>query len=41
MTQITTPFGQHSITAEVAKGINLSSKRASVTGATSGISVEA
>jgi NAD(P)-dependent dehydrogenase (short-subunit alcohol dehydrogenase family) len=40
MTQITTPFGRHSTAAEVAEGIDLSGKRAIVTGAASGIGVE-
>lgn len=40
MTQITTPFGQYSTAAEVAEGIDLSGKRAIVTGAASGIGVE-
>jgi hypothetical protein len=37
MTQIKTPFGRHSTAAEVVKGIDLSGKRAIVTGAASGI----
>ncbi|PZV11418.1 MAG: oxidoreductase [Leptolyngbya sp.] len=40
MTQIKTPFGRHSTAAEVAKGIDLSGKRAIVTGAASGIGIE-
>lgn len=40
MALITTPFGRHSTAAEVTKGIDLSSKRAIVTGAASGIGVE-
>lgn len=40
MTRITTPFGRHSTAAEVAEGIDLSGKRAIVTGAASGIGVE-
>lgn len=40
MTQIKTPFGQHSTAAEAVKGIDLSGKRAIVTGAASGIGVE-
>lgn len=40
MTGITTPFGRHSTAAEVAEGIDLSGKRAIVTGAASGIGVE-
>jgi NAD(P)-dependent dehydrogenase (short-subunit alcohol dehydrogenase family) len=40
MTQITTPFGRHSTAAEVVEGIDLSSKRAIVTGAASGIGIE-
>ena len=40
MTQITTPFGRHSTAAEVVEGIDLSGKRAIVTGAASGIGVE-
>lgn len=38
--RITTPFGFQSTAAEVAEGINLSGKRAIVTGASSGIGVE-
>jgi NAD(P)-dependent dehydrogenase (short-subunit alcohol dehydrogenase family) len=37
---ITTPFGFHSTAAEVAAGIDLSGKRAIVTGGSSGIGVE-
>lgn len=37
---IRTPFGRHSTAAEVVEGINLSGKRAIVTGATSGIGIE-
>jgi NAD(P)-dependent dehydrogenase (short-subunit alcohol dehydrogenase family) len=40
MTQITTRFGRHSTAAEVAEGIDLSGKRAIVTGAASGIGIE-
>lgn len=40
MTRITTPFGFESTAAEVADGIDLSGKRAIVTGASSGIGVE-
>ncbi|MBI4780804.1 MAG: SDR family NAD(P)-dependent oxidoreductase [Oscillatoriophycideae cyanobacterium NC_groundwater_1537_Pr4_S-0.65um_50_18] len=40
MTQIKTPFGRHSTAAEVVKGIDLSGKRAIVTGAASGIGIE-
>lgn len=40
MTPIKTPFGQHSTAAEVVGGIDLSGKRAIVTGAASGIGVE-
>ncbi len=40
MTRITTPFGFHSTAAEVVEGIDLSGKRAIVTGAASGIGVE-
>jgi len=40
MTRITTPFGFQSTAAEVAAGIDLSGKRAIVTGAASGIGVE-
>jgi NAD(P)-dependent dehydrogenase (short-subunit alcohol dehydrogenase family) len=40
MTQITTPFGRHSTAAEVVEGIDLSGKRAIVTGAASGIGIE-
>lgn len=40
MALITTPFGWHSTAAEVAAGIDLSGKRAIVTGAASGIGVE-
>ncbi|HEY9884011.1 MAG TPA: SDR family NAD(P)-dependent oxidoreductase, partial [Thermosynechococcaceae cyanobacterium] len=40
MTQIKTPFGQHSTAAEVVKGIDLSGKRAIVIGAASGIGTE-
>jgi NAD(P)-dependent dehydrogenase (short-subunit alcohol dehydrogenase family) len=40
MTQIKTPFGRHSTAAEVVKDIDLSGKRAIVTGAASGIGVE-
>lgn len=40
MARITTPFGRHSTAAEVVKGIDLSGKRAIVTGAASGIGVE-
>jgi NAD(P)-dependent dehydrogenase (short-subunit alcohol dehydrogenase family) len=35
MTRITTPFGRHSTASEVAQGIDLSGKRAIVTGAAS------
>ena len=37
---ITTPFGAHSTAAEVIAGIDLSGKRAIVTGASSGIGSE-
>ncbi|MCW5313043.1 SDR family NAD(P)-dependent oxidoreductase [Nostoc sp. KVJ3] len=40
MTRITTPFVRHSTASEVAQGIDLSGKRAIVTGAASGIGVE-
>jgi len=40
MALITTPFGRHSTAAEVVEGIDLSGKRAIVTGAASGIGVE-
>ena len=40
MTRITTPFGFHSTAAEVAEGIDLSGRRAIVTGASSGIGIE-
>ena len=40
MARITTPFGFHSTAAEVADGIDLSGKRAIVTGASSGIGAE-
>ena len=40
MAQIITPFGRHSTAAEVAEGIDLSGKRAMVTGAASGIGLE-
>ncbi|HVR14476.1 MAG TPA: SDR family NAD(P)-dependent oxidoreductase, partial [Gaiellaceae bacterium] len=37
---ITTPFGAHSTAADVIAGIDLSGKRAIVTGASSGIGSE-
>ena len=40
MAPITTPFGRHSTAAEVATGIDLTGKRAIVTGAASGIGIE-
>jgi NAD(P)-dependent dehydrogenase (short-subunit alcohol dehydrogenase family) len=40
MTRITTPFGFHSTAAEVAAGIDLSGRRAIVTGGASGIGIE-
>jgi NAD(P)-dependent dehydrogenase (short-subunit alcohol dehydrogenase family) len=40
MTRITTPFGARSTTAEVAAGIDLSGRRAIVTGGASGIGIE-
>jgi NAD(P)-dependent dehydrogenase (short-subunit alcohol dehydrogenase family) len=40
MTRITTPFGARSTAAEVAEGIDLSGKRAILTGGASGIGVE-
>jgi hypothetical protein len=40
MTVITTPFGFRSTAAEVAAGIDLTGKRAVVTGASSGIGIE-
>ena len=40
MTRITTPFGRYSTATEVVEGIDLSSKRAIVTGAASGIGLE-
>src|SRR5882672_4245477 len=40
MSPITTPFGFDSTAAEVVEGIDLSGKRAIVTGASSGIGVE-
>ncbi|HEY1538871.1 MAG TPA: SDR family NAD(P)-dependent oxidoreductase [Solirubrobacteraceae bacterium] len=39
-TRITTPFGLHSTAAEVAAGIDLTGRRAIVTGGSSGIGVE-
>jgi NAD(P)-dependent dehydrogenase (short-subunit alcohol dehydrogenase family) len=40
MTPVTTPFGFHSTAADVSEGVDLSGKRAIVTGAASGIGVE-
>ncbi|MEJ1231091.1 MAG: SDR family NAD(P)-dependent oxidoreductase [Galbitalea sp.] len=40
MTRVTTPFGATSTTAEVIAGVDLSGKRAIVTGGSSGIGVE-
>jgi NAD(P)-dependent dehydrogenase (short-subunit alcohol dehydrogenase family) len=40
MTRITTPFGFHTTAAEVAAGIDLSGRRAIVTGGASGIGIE-
>jgi NAD(P)-dependent dehydrogenase (short-subunit alcohol dehydrogenase family) len=40
MTRLTTPFGFHSTAEDVIRGVDLSGKRAIVTGATSGIGVE-
>jgi NAD(P)-dependent dehydrogenase (short-subunit alcohol dehydrogenase family) len=40
ITRVTTPFGFESTAAEVAEGVDLSGKRAIVTGAASGIGVE-
>ena len=40
MTRLTTPFGSRSTAREVAAGIDLSGKRAIVTGAASGIGIE-
>jgi len=40
LTLITTPFGFHSTAAEVVAGIDLSGRRAVVTGASSGIGIE-
>ncbi len=40
MAPITTPFGRHSTATEVVQGIDLSGKRAIITGAASGIGVE-
>jgi len=40
VTQIKTPFGFHSTAAEVVRGVDLSGKRAVVTGAASGIGIE-
>ncbi|HWN32581.1 MAG TPA: SDR family NAD(P)-dependent oxidoreductase, partial [Pseudonocardia sp.] len=40
MTRITTPFNFHSTAAEVVEGIDLSGRRAIVTGGASGIGVE-
>jgi NAD(P)-dependent dehydrogenase (short-subunit alcohol dehydrogenase family) len=40
MSPIKTPFGRHSTAAEVVGGVNLSGKRAIVTGAASGIGIE-
>ncbi len=40
MDRITTPFGFHSTAAEVAAGVDLTGKRAIVTGASAGIGVE-
>src|SRR5262245_37141952 len=39
-TRITTPFGRHSTAADVLEGVDLSGKRAIVTGGGSGIGVE-
>ncbi|MDQ8044966.1 MAG: SDR family NAD(P)-dependent oxidoreductase [Solirubrobacteraceae bacterium] len=39
-TRITTPFNQHSTAEEVSEGVDLSGKRALVTGASSGIGIE-
>ncbi|EUC12403.1 SDR family NAD(P)-dependent oxidoreductase [Paraburkholderia hospita] len=40
MTRITTPFGFHSTASEVIEGVDLSGKRAIVTGGASGIGIE-
>src|SRR5271155_1814304 len=40
MDRVTTPFGFHTTADEVVQGIDLSGKRAIVTGATSGIGIE-
>jgi NAD(P)-dependent dehydrogenase (short-subunit alcohol dehydrogenase family) len=40
MTRITTPFGFHSTAAEVSAGVDLSGRRAIVTGGASGIGIE-
>ncbi|GAA4267199.1 SDR family NAD(P)-dependent oxidoreductase [Frondihabitans peucedani] len=40
MTRLTTPFGAHSTAAEVLEGVDLSGRRAVVTGAASGIGIE-
>lgn len=40
MTLIATPFGRHSTAAEVVERIDISGKRANVTGAASGIRIE-
>jgi NAD(P)-dependent dehydrogenase (short-subunit alcohol dehydrogenase family) len=40
MTRITTPFGFHSTAAEVSAGVDLSGKRAIVTGGASGVGID-
>ena len=40
MSAVRTPFGERSTAAEVAAGVDLSQRRAIVTGASSGIGVE-
>lgn len=40
MTRITTPFGFHSTAQEVIEGVDLTGKRAIVTGGASGIGIE-
>ncbi len=40
MTRITTAFGFHTTAAEVVAGVDLTGKRAIVTGASSGIGIE-
>ncbi len=40
MTRITTPFGFHSTAQEIIEGVDLTGKRAIVTGGASGIGIE-